>query len=166
MLCPQPSPQPCHCISKNMPVSAFPFVAYTVNFLEISYINQLLCSTGRNLVCLWGHLIFQIICFMRAVSHRYALSVLSYLSLHCVFLGKDPPPVCTAPLASGRLCWIFSGWGCPWLLRKFVELCPDFCNANSSSQTWHFWGKREGVSCGLSCICHDDKFLKKEVGLL
>lgn len=48
----KPSPQPCHCISKNMRLSAFPCVTYAVNSVEVLYINQLLHSTNRNLACL------------------------------------------------------------------------------------------------------------------
>lgn len=44
-------PQPCHRVSQNMLLSAFPCVTYTVNSLEV-YRSQLLPSTDRNLACL------------------------------------------------------------------------------------------------------------------
>lgn len=65
----KPPPQPCHCISKNMRLSAFPCVTYAVNSVEVLYVNQLLHSTNRNLACLWGQLIFQVIWIMRTISH-------------------------------------------------------------------------------------------------
>lgn len=63
---------------------------------------------------------------MRTVSHRYSLSVLSSSSPRCVFLGKDLPPVCAAPVASGRLCWIFSGWGCPIYWENVLNYVQTF----------------------------------------
>ena len=65
---PTAPPQPCLCISKKMPISAFLCVTDTVNSSGVWYMNQLLCSTPRSLACLWGQLRFQIVWIMRTAS--------------------------------------------------------------------------------------------------
>lgn len=142
-----PSPQPCHCISKNMLLSAFPCITYTVNSLEVLYINQLLCSTNRNLACLWGHLIFQIIWIMRTISHStFTFSAQFFEFMLCISREGSGHPSAQLQLRQGDCPESSAGEALALSgpTEKIVKLCPDFCNANSSSQTWHFWGKREG----------------------
>lgn len=133
-------PQPCHCISKNMPLSAFPCVTYAVNSLEVLYTNQLLCRANRNLACLWGQLVFQIVCILRSISCSTFSAQFFELVLCISMEGSGHPYVSVGETAPNPQRKRF----CPYLLRKFVKLCPDFCNASSSSQTSHFWRKREG----------------------
>lgn len=130
------SPQPCPCISKNMPLSA----CAVNSLIYVLYINQLLCRTNRNLACPWGQLVFQMVCVVRSISHstfsaqcfEFVLSLSTEGSGHPSASVRDTTP----HLQRMRFC--------PYLLWKFVKLCPDFCNACSSSPTWHFWRKREG----------------------
>lgn len=135
-------PQPCHCVSQKCHFQLFHVSLILWTPSEV-YRSQLLHSADRNLACLWSDLVLQITWILRTVScSTFTFSAQVFQSV--LFLCREGPGHPSAQQHQGHCPGSSGCRGLPCLLGKSVTVCPDFCNTTSSSQTWHFWRKREG----------------------